>query len=205
MTNKKNYRTLPPPENVSKQLVDIANTVIGMPGLSADGMPGLSAEIKGWWIWVHGKPSISQEALLTDMSFFCSKSGKNAGKWYYKHPMAPNVRRGIGYKPKPKPASKPKPLTQLTERDKLEEELAGFEKMYQVDSGENHININKMIADVKVKLDALETHKPMPLQEFIDEQTDAIEQETEAANNKEVSTEEKPAPTAAQLRDFFKK
>ena len=196
-TDKTNYRGPTPPAEVNKQLVDIANDVNAIDA-------NLDAEIKGWWIWVNGTASREHERVLSNRGFFCSKSGKNTGKWYYKHPMAPRSygrsRRYDSKSGKQQVKSSPKTSKPLTERDKLEEELAGFEKLYQIDSGENHININKMIADVKVKIETLGTHKPMPLQEFIDEN-----KETETANDKEVSTEEKPAPTAAQLRDFFKK
>ncbi len=200
-TDKTYYRAPPPIENVIRQLCDIANTVNA---LSSD----YNAEIKGWWIWVDGDPvSSADESVLSNMGFFCSKSGKNAGKWYYKHPISkyykhpisPNSRRRRltpkPNKPKPKNA-KHKPLTQLTERELLREELSRLDNLYQVDSGENHININKMIADVKVKIEQLGTHKPMPLQEFIDEHTEEDVQD---------KTEEKPVLTAAQLRDIFKK
>ncbi len=198
--DKTYYRTPPPPANVQKQLCDIANTVNTMSS-------NYNAEIKGWWIWVDGDPvSSADESILSDMLFSCCKRGRNAGKWYYKHPISPNGRRrGYNRKSssKPKPISKPKPSREhKTKREMLEDELESLEKMYQVDSGENHININKMIADVKVKREALGTHNPVPLQE--DEQkSDAIEKETETANDTEVS--ENPALTAEQLRDFFKK
>ena len=43
-----------------------------------------------------------------------------------------------------------------TERGKLEQELKRWEKLLQTDSGENHINIHKGIADTKAKLAALD-------------------------------------------------
>ena len=198
--SKTNYRTPPPPENVSRQLCDIANAVNAI-----DLGVGVNAVIKGWWIWIeepqaHLNPAHSD--TLKDMGFFCSK---NTGKWYYRHPMAPN-HRGRRYNSKSgkqQVKSSPKTSKPLTERDRLEEELAGLEKMYQTDSGENHININKMIADVKVKIEQLGVAAKLPLQEFVDKHAEKAD--VEKPEPRPEPPEEKPAPTAEQLRNFFKK
>ena len=178
MSNNKNYSK--PPQEVQEQLEGITDTVNNLL------RPIGSAEIKGWWIWIELDSGVSlngnQESVLRDMSFFQAKQGRNAGKWYYKHPSAPNFRRRWRYnnsqkpsdksnKSKSKPKSKPDTskvldvssdaldTPELTERGKLEQELKRWEHMLTIDSGENTINIQKSISDAKSKivvLDAIE-------------------------------------------------
>ena len=174
--SKQNYKTPPPPADIQAELEGIASKVRAE--------VGLACEIKGWWIWISGFPQISkpQAITLSNFGFFQAKKGRNVGNFYYKHPLAPNTRYARRHSHSAqddqpaKDAQDSKPTDKpLTERQKLETHLIKLHSLLQTDSGENHININKLIAETKVELTELDikegksTDETLPLQEFVDE------------------------------------
>ena len=163
-----------PPKDIQKQLEGIKDTV-------QDRIPHLRLEIKGWWIWAdtsNYSPTAMEETFLQTMSFFKAKNGKNAGNWYYKHPMSPNGRRRYNNKSshggntnKSNLVNENSKTTQgkdtdasvhNTPRQILEFELTKVRDMMTRDSGENYINLRKMEADIIAKITALEGDKPEP-------------------------------------------
>ena len=194
MTNKTNYRTPQPSPDIQKQLEGICDTV--------NNSIGISAEIKGWWIWVDGKPNSSQERTLRDMSFFQAKKGKNAGKWFYKHPMSPKTyyRRGLSAKPSvktEKKTEKKKPafsvgFSNKNKRQMLVDEVEKVERMMQVDSGENYINLKNMHADAVLKLSEFDLKNAKDQPEDTEEVADTHTQEQTT-----------DTPSAEQLKNFF--
>ena len=193
MTNKTNYRTPQPTLDIQKQLEGICETI--------NNSIGISCEIKGWWIWVDGKPTTTQERLLRDMSFFQAKKGKNAGKWYYKHPMAPRTyyKRGLNAKSKKseKKTEKQKPafnvgFSDKTKRQILVDEIASVERMMQVDSGENYINLKKMLVDAQQALAKFDGESVKPTEESTEDTTPDIHYQ-----------EKTSTPSAEDLKKFF--
>ena len=172
-TDKTNYRTPQPTPDIQKELEGIRDEVNNLPAR-------FTAEIKGWWIWVDGKITGLDDEILREKSFRLAKSGKNAGKYYYKHPMAPRSRRGYykrGNNAKTqskqskqednKPAFKVG-FSDKTKRQMLEDELASVNNLIKVDSGENYINLLPMKEKVEKQLAELDDQEPkeeLPLQD----------------------------------------
>ena len=148
MTNKTNYRTPQPDADVAKQLEGIANTV-------RDTL-GIPCEIKGWWIWLDKDVEItsSQANLLKDLSFFQALKGKNAGRYYYKHPLSPKTyyRRGRHKRKSKRTALTNEPPKQKSKRDILLDDIASVKKSMSVDSGENYINLKAMLSKAEKAL-----------------------------------------------------
>lgn len=193
MTNKTNYRTPQPSPDIQDQLEGIAASV-------RDNL-GIPCEIKGWWIWLdeNAQPTPSQKGLLSDMSFFQAKKGKNAGRYFYKHPMAPNTyRRFRNYSKSSKPQkskTENKPAFSVgfskdTQRQMLVDEVMKFERMLTNDvNGENYINIKPMLDKAQQELNDF----------------DNSQKEPEPENKPEPQEASKPSdtPSADDLKSFF--
>lgn len=199
MADKTNYRTPQPDKEANGELVAISHRLDTIK---------INHEIKGWWIWITSSGlSTEQVNNLVSYGFFQAANGRNAGKWYYKHPRSPkSYRRGRrgNSNTKSKPKSNPVQThgdKKLSKLEMLELKLKGLEDLLFKDSGENHLNIAKMIAEVKheisvlkgidmVKDAAQQESKPKPLQEFIDEHKQEPEPESSEDKTDDMSEDE---------------
>jgi len=116
-------------------------------------------EVRGFWIWVQNSDETFDEAY-EKLGF---KWSERRQKWYYAHPDSPQRSRGARRKTaKKKSKSKAqvrvdsKPKRKLTKREELEQQLKSLEESQLIDSGENWINFEKMKADVRLKIKALD-------------------------------------------------
>lgn len=216
MADKKNYKTPPPPADVEKELGDIRAKV------NERLYPIATAVVKGWWIWIevnNGKVlTKTYENILVNNGFFQAKKGRNAGSWYYKHPKAPNFRRGsyrsrrggssANTKPKSNPDSNKVHIKQenrtITEYEALEARLENLYELRKIDSGENHINIDREIAQIKQKLVDIENKRaktevsPVPTSTVQEEMVRYQYQEPPKPESKPKPKEDKPEPEPMQ-------
>ena len=183
MTNKKFDAV---PKSVQ---IDLDNMSVKLNAISTSH----KVEQVGYFIWVSNTEKTDKDAYNN----LGMRWSPKRNQWYFAHPQSPKRK----YKQRPKANSKPTPMNavrdkyshtkiELSERDKLEQELANIEKMFTVDSGENHINLAKMRGYILSKLLKLDNV----------EDTDAtVIDNTEKVEDEDISKED----AVATLRDLF--
>ena len=150
MAAKKKFEMPPTPPEVQKDLEWIASYLK---------QKGIVFEIKGYWVWCDAPTEENLIEYLSQKGFRRCKSGRNAGRYYYMHPKSPRRNSRSRTKPKPsKYASKsnsPKKEFEKGTREYWQNELELAQKRLQIDSGENHINIQRDISRYKLEISKL--------------------------------------------------
>ena len=112
----------------------------------------------GYWVWVTDKKDAETYKGLG------MRWSPKRQSWFWIHPSKANKGRryskSTSTKTKSKPVNVPKPVNAIDEQ--IREVSLGIKKwnkMLQVDSGENHINIHREIGSLTKQLEELETRK----------------------------------------------